>query len=60
MSEFGMALVAIFSGVLGAVVGFFVIAAAAVILALPYFLMNRSSENPHPESEEETRAARYS
>lgn len=45
MVEFGLALLAIFSGVLGAAIGFFLIAATALLLALPYIMMNRPQKS---------------
>ncbi len=38
---------ALFSGVFGAVIGFIIIGATAVLLALPYVLMNRQSDGPN-------------
>jgi hypothetical protein len=50
MSEFGVWLAALFTGVFGAMIGFIVIAFVAIILALPFLLMNRKSLGPKDNS----------
>jgi hypothetical protein len=50
MSEFGVWLAALFTGVLGGAIGFIVIAFVAIILALPFLLMNRRSVGPRDDS----------
>lgn len=48
-----MALLAVFGGVFGAVIGFLIFAATAVLLALPYFLLDREGR---AKSQRETKS----
>lgn len=52
MVDFGLSLAVIFGGVFGGAIGFVLIAATAVLLTLPYLMMNR----PLKGREEEDRA----
>lgn len=49
MSELGIWMATVFTGVFGAVIGFVIITAAAFFLALPYILFTRKSEKPQED-----------
>ena len=49
LTDFGMALTTIFSGVFGMVIGFVIFVLIAALLALPYYLIQKREGEPRKE-----------
>ena len=59
MADFIVSLSAIFGGVFGSIIGFFFIAATAVLLALPYILLTRRDRGTDAREDDEMLSRRY-